>query len=197
MLIRRYTLTLVFALLTTSLNSVASPNLTSSALQTEAMIIARKFGGELKPQLKSALQAGGPLQAIEVCAEQAPAIADKLSKETGWQVKRVSLKPRNVGSATADSWESHILKQFDERRANGEPVNQITHSAQINNQYRFMKAQAVEPICLACHGSNLAPEVEQVLQKYYPEDKARGYTLGEIRGAFSLVKEMPINHAHE
>ncbi len=181
----------LLALSAISLPTVAdtTPSATTD-LKTQAMIITKKFGGELKPQLKSALQSGGPLQAIEVCATQAPAIAEKLSEETGWLVKRVSLKPRNNATAVTDNWEKKILMQFDERRAAGEPANQIIHYELVENQYRFMKAQAVEPICLACHGENLATEVEQALDRHYPKDTARGYSLGQIRGAFSLSKQI-------
>jgi hypothetical protein len=44
------------------------------------------------------------------------------------------------------------------------------------------------PRCLNCHGKpeNLAPEVKEMLAHLYPEDKAVGYELGDLRGAFSV-----------
>lgn len=180
-------------ILSTTLWSLAGATQSGADLKTEALIIAKKFGGELKPQLKSALQSGGPLKAIEICASEAPAIAEKLSKTTGWTVKRVSLKPRNSKTAVADRWEQEVLKTFEKRLADGEPVSQLVYDERIANRYRLMKAQAVEPICLACHGSHLAPEVEQALERYYPHDKAKGYRIGQIRGAFSLARELPEN----
>ena len=53
-----------------------------------------------------------------------------------------------------------------------------------------MQAQGVEPVCLVCHGQDLAPEVRATLEQYYPDDWATGYSLGQVRGAISLSKKM-------
>ncbi len=159
-----------------------------TALQAEALGIAKRFGATLKPRLKEALQTGGPVKAIAVCSTEAPGIASELSQETGWQIKRVSLKPRNQMTARPDEWERTILQQFNERLAEGESPEKITHGEIIDGRYRFMKAQEVEALCLTCHGKTLASSVEKALKQYYPEDKGTGYALGELRGAFSLTK---------
>ena len=45
--------------------------------------------------------------------------------------------------------------------------------------------------CLACHGKAITPQVLEQLDARYPDDRARGYGAGEIRGAFSLSKTLP------
>ena len=181
---------IIIAGLATSLASIshAAPN--AGALKGEAISIVKRFGGSLKPELKKALQSGGPTHAISVCSEKAPEIAKRLSGETGWQVKRVSLKPRNNQSAIPDAWEKRVLEQFDKRQASGESAEKMAFAEIVDGQFRFMKAQGVEPVCLTCHAGQLAPEVEAELNKFYPQDKARGYSLGQIRGAFSLRKDL-------
>lgn len=159
-------------------------------LEKDAMKMVKEFAGTLKPQLKESMQKGGPLHAIEVCSRQAPAIAQRLTDESDWIVKRVSLKARNHTTATADVWESEILRQFDQRQQQGEDPATITHSEVVNGQFRFMKAQAVEPVCLVCHGQHIPPDVAALLDKKYPDDIARGYDLGQIRGAISLSREL-------
>ncbi len=159
-------------------------------LKQEAIGIVKKFGGSLKPELKKAIQAGGPAHAIAVCSEKAPEIAINLSAETGWQVKRVSLKPRNATSAIPDAWERKVLQQFDQRQAGGESAAKMAHAEVVNGQFRFMKAQGVEAVCMNCHAAEVKPEVEAALKEKYPADKARGYTLGQIRGAFSLSRDL-------
>jgi hypothetical protein len=159
-------------------------------LQKDAIMMVKQFAGKLKPQLKEAMQEGGPLRAIEVCSRQAPAIAISLTDESDWTVKRVSLKARNKTTAVADEWENKVLLQFDQRQQRGEDTASITYSEVVDGQYRFMKAQAVEPICLACHGQTIAPEVLELLEKKYPHDMAQGYKIGQIRGAFSLSKRL-------
>ncbi len=53
-----------------------------------------------------------------------------------------------------------------------------------------MKAVPTGKVCLSCHGETVAPEVEQKLAELYPDDKARGYKEGDIRGAFVVVKPL-------
>jgi len=159
-------------------------------LEKQAVALANEFVGLLKPQLKQALADGGPAKAIGVCADIAPGIADSLSDKSGWRVKRVSLKSRNASRAVPDSWEETVLLEFDRRQAAGENPADMHLSEVVGRQYRYMQAQVVEPVCLVCHGQVLAPEVTQTLQEYYPDDWATGYSVGEVRGAISLSRNL-------
>jgi len=158
--------------------------------EQEAQALARAFVDRLKPRLKQALAEGGPGHAIEVCASAAPEIADSLSAESGWTVKRVSLKARNASRALPDSWELSVLQQFDERQAAGEAPADINHGEVYKGQYRYLQAQGVEPICLVCHGQKVADAVQESLTVWYPDDMATGYNLGEVRGAISLARPL-------
>ena len=159
-------------------------------LEKEAHAIVKQFVGRLKPTLVNALQLGGPASAIDVCSKEAPKIAIALSAETGWSIKRVSLKPRNSSTATPDKWETEILEHFNTHQALGETATDLYASKQLENQFRFMKAQVVEGVCLNCHGASLKPKVVVALAKYYPNDTAIGYSLGQVRGAISLSKRL-------
>jgi len=159
-------------------------------LAKEAVVIVQEFGGQLKPELKQAIMEGGPAHAISVCAVRAPEIARNLSADTGWYVKRVSLKARNDQTAIPDAWETKVLEQFDKRRAEGESAEKMAFAEIVDGKFRFMKAQGVEAICLGCHGAEIDAETEAALKQKYPQDRARGYTLGQIRGAFSLAKNL-------
>jgi len=160
------------------------------ALEREARQLAGTFVSKLKPQLKQAMAEGGPTHAIEVCATVAPRIADSLSAESGWLVKRVSLKSRNASRAQPDAWERQVLQQFDARQTAGESPADINFGQTSGDQYRYMQAQGVEPVCLACHGESLSEPVRQTLEEYYPDDWATGYSLGQVRGAISLSKNL-------
>ena len=159
-------------------------------LQFEAQVLAKQFVGQLKPQLKKAMTEGGPTRAIEVCASAAPKIADSLSAETGWTVRRVSLKSRNASRGIPDDWERAVLEQFDQRHKAGEAAANINYSEIVGRHYRYMQAQGVEPLCLVCHGENLSEPVQESIRQYYPDDWATGYTLGQIRGAISVGKAL-------
>ncbi len=169
---------------------VLAKEVNQAALKQQAVGIVKQFGGSLKPALKKALKTGGPAHAIDVCSVQAPAIAQRLQKETGWSVRRVSLKPRNAETAVPDAWEKKVLEQFDARQAKGESAKKMAYAEVVDGKFRFMKAQGVEPVCLTCHAAKVSPQVEAALQQKYPQDHALGYSLGQIRGAFSLAKDL-------
>ncbi len=158
--------------------------------EKQAIALANEFAGLLKPRLKQALAEGGPANAIGVCADIAPGIADSLSDQSGWTVRRVSLKSRNASRAVPDNWEKSVLLEFDRRQAAGENPADIRLGEIVGGQYRYMQAQVVEPVCLVCHGQDLAQETTQTLHDYYPDDWATGYSLGEVRGAISLSKKL-------
>ena len=160
-----------------------------SALEAEARELAGEFVGRLKPELQRAMQSGGPVNAVSVCADRAPRIADALSHETGWLVKRVSLKARNASRAIPDTWEVAVLQQFEERQLAGEAPAGMHYGELTPSHYRYMQAQGVEGVCLVCHGETLSAEVREALETYYPDDRATGYTPGQVRGAISLSKK--------
>ncbi len=172
-----------------SFNSLAQ-TVDTPALKAEAITTVKQFGGTLKPQLKKALSEGGVLKAIEVCSVKAPEIAKELSSSTQWQVKRVSLKARNHPSAIPNAWEKSVLEEFNQRQAQGESAKKMAKAEVVGDEFRFMKAQGTEQLCLTCHGSKLNTETKAALKKYYPNDQATNYSLGQIRGAFSLTKQL-------
>jgi len=53
-----------------------------------------------------------------------------------------------------------------------------------------MKAIPIQPVCLACHGEKISPEVKAELDVQYPEDRARGFNLGDISGAFTVKQRL-------
>lgn len=160
----------------------------------EAKGIVKTFATQLKGELEAAMKAGGPPNAIPVCKERAPAIAAELSEETGWSVGRTSLKTRNTASNTPDDWERAVLEKFEQRKAGGESVDTMAFAEVVETgsgkSFRFMKAIPTGEVCLACHGTSITPEVTAILDENYPDDQARGYTAGDIRGAFTLSKPL-------
>jgi hypothetical protein len=190
MSLNRHFLTALAATALLSVSPLQAEQVNQGELKKEAIKLIKQFGGTLKPELKKAMKSGGPAQAIGVCSEKAPAIAKNLRDSSGWYIKRVSLKARNSSSATPDSWEQKVLKQFDARQAKGESAEKMAYSEIIDGKFRFMKAQGAGNLCLNCHGAKVSPEVEAALKEKYPDDKARGYSLGQIRGAFSLAKDL-------
>ena len=176
-----------------AMNAMANEGQVNTEHVKQAQELAKKFGGQLKPELQKAMKAGGPVAAVEVCHSKAPAIAAALAKESGWQITRVSLKPRGA-NATPDAWETKVLEKFNAQKEAGTKPKDIQFSEVINtdngSQFRYMKAVGTGGVCLACHGAKVSEPVKQALAKYYPNDKAMGYSKGDIRGAFSFTKDI-------
>ncbi|MCF6281239.1 MAG: DUF3365 domain-containing protein [Candidatus Polarisedimenticolaceae bacterium] len=160
----------------------------------QSRAVVKSFMGGLKGELKGALKSEGPLKAVEVCNIKAKDIAAALSKKHGWNVGRTSLKPRSAANAP-DAWERGVLETFETRKAAGEDPKKMEHFEVVmldgKQVFRYMKAiPTAERPCLVCHGSKLKPEIAAIIDKYYPNDQARGYKAGDIRGAFSIVQPM-------
>lgn len=142
------------------------------------------FGGELKQALTGAMSSSGPVAAIEVCKTQAPAIAARVSKQTGLRVGRTSARTRNPGNLASD-WQAAVLSSWAEQRARGVDLNKVDYFEQLTDGgFRYMKPILLQPLCLTCHGAILSPDVEAELAESYPEDHATGYAAGDLRGAF-------------
>ncbi len=147
--------------------------------------VVKAFAGQLKGELQAAMAAGGPVAAIRVCKDVAPAVASELSREHGAKVSRTSLKVRNSANLPAD-WQSKVLQEFDELAAGADKPPEH-FEARSDGQFRYMQAIPTGGVCLACHGSELPADVQVLLEEEYPHDRARGYAPGDIRGAFSVV----------
>ncbi len=155
-------------------------------LVAKGQAISEQFVATLQPTLQAAMQTGGPVNAIQVCAVEAPRIAADLSASSGWTVNRVSLRARNQRSAVPDSWEAEVLADFDRRQLAGEPVGQLNTAEIVGDEFRYMQAQAAGALCLTCHGADISADVQAALDQHYPQDMATGYLAGQIRGAISV-----------
>ncbi len=159
--------------------------------------VVKAFMGELKKELVGGMKAGGPVNAIEVCNVMAPSIAAKHAEANGWEVGRTSLKTRNPDNAP-DAWEEAVLKQFEERLAGGEnPAKmEFYEVTEVDGAptFRYMKAIGMPPLdkapCLKCHGTEIAAPIGAKLDLLYPDDQARGYKPGQIRGAFTIQQPL-------
>ncbi|WP_028484452.1 DUF3365 domain-containing protein [Thioalkalivibrio sp. ALE17] len=155
----------------------------------------QKFASTLQGELMSAMQSGGPTEAIQVCNERAPEIARDISAETGIEIGRTSLKLRNQNNAP-DRWERLTLQGFEAQHAAGTPAADLPPRFGVveaeggEPKFRFMAAIPTGGACLTCHGSEVSGEVKHALERLYPEDQATGFREGDVRGAFTVTQEM-------
>jgi hypothetical protein len=151
--------------------------------ESPLLLKSRDLTAEYATQLKAALQhsmaAGGPVEAITVCSELAPRYAAEISRESGAKVRRTSLRFRNPGNAP-DDWEAHALMQL------AETGDAEFFAITPDGGARYLKAIPTGPVCVTCHGHALPPAVQDRLDEAYPHDRATGFAVGDLRGAFSV-----------
>jgi hypothetical protein len=162
---------------------------------------ARTVATSVPPKLLAVLQEeiarGGPESAIEVCKDKAPAMARAASEQTGWTIRRVSLRNRNP-KAVPDAWERAALEEFDRRAAAKEPPAKLERAEVVMEDgkavQRYMRALPTLELCTQCHGAadKLKPAVVAKLKALYPEDRATGFAIGDIRGAMTLRRPAPM-----
>ena len=157
-----------------------SANGDESALLFKSRELVAEYATLLQSELKKSMSTGGPVAAIEVCKDHAPRIAAELSDRHSVMVGRTSLNTRNADNAP-DAWEVEMLTRFD----SGSTLE--VFESMPNGDTRYMKAIPTAAVCLVCHGEALSEDVVESLDAAYPHDQARGYEIGDIRGAFSIT----------
>lgn len=148
------------------------------------------YAGALKTELLTSMKSDGPLQAMDVCNTRAKAIGNEVSIEYGALLSRVSTRNRSPDNIPND-WQSIVLESFEDRKQAGETFDTLSWYETVETdsvrEFRFMKAIPTGGLCLQCHGKDIIPAVSEKLAELYPEDKATGFGLGDIRGAFVVT----------
>lgn len=187
-----YAIFVLFAYAFTAIESRASDNFNDSnhsALIEKAENAIMVFQKALKGELMAAMQKGGPKAAVEICNEKAPQIAEKVNLNENVTIRRTSLKVRNPGNAP-DEWERQTLENFEKRKANGENINAIKAYKNAGDTFVYMKPIPMMGMCASCHGTNISKPLYSHIKEFYPDDKAIGFDIGDIRGAFVVEINM-------
>lgn len=135
------------------------------------------FKHDLQQALRSGL-AQGPVEAIAACRLKAPEISDALSRD-GVRLGRTSLHLRNPANAGPD-WVVSVLETYANNPSDRAPRNVSLQ----NNRSGYVEPIFVQPVCLTCHGDEMAPDVTARISELYPADRAVGYEVGDLRGVF-------------
>jgi uncharacterized protein (TIGR01244 family) len=123
----------------------------------------------------------GPAGAIGVCKDQAPAIAQAVSRERGVMLGRTSERLRNPKNA-APAWARGVLAEAPATSAPAGPRVFVNEDGSMGMMFAITAAGT----CLACHGdeATMNPDVKSALTAAYPRDRATGYKDGDLRGWF-------------
>lgn len=142
---------------------------------------------ELGKNLMGIIQKKGTLKAVTFCNKKAYPITDSMAVAQNASISRVSDKPRNPQNK-ASKKELIIIEKFKKAIANNQEYQPVTEIE--NGEVRYYAPITTNSMCLQCHGSpekNIEPKVRTTLKNLYPEDKAIGYDVNEVRGIWSIT----------
>lgn len=141
----------------------------------------------LGKNLMQAIQKTGTSGALSFCNEKAYPLTDSMAVAQHASLKRVSDKPRNPANK-ANAEELEYIETFKEVIANQESPNPIVKDS--DTKLRVYYPILTNAMCLQCHGTPNKDIETPTLKKLailYPEDKAIGYALNEVRGIWSVT----------
>ncbi len=152
-------------------------------------LAAQTVTASLKAELHTAMKAGGPAGAVEICSRKALDITSQVADElgvSGLQIKRTSLRIRNARNRP-DGLEKDILREYAQSDSQGLALEPRIVDAGL--VWRYFSPIRVGSLCVLCHGDvdRIARSVAGTLETYYPADEAVGYRPGDLRGIFSVT----------
>lgn len=152
-----------------------------------AQAAMQDLGQRLRGALRERMQSEGPIGAVGFCHDEAPGIADAVSRQHGLALGRTALRVRSPANAPSD-WQRSVLEDFQARFEAGTPVAELVYVQRdglpAGVALRVMRGIPVEAPCELCHGRAIAEPVAQAIAANYPGDQATGFASGDLRGAF-------------
>ncbi len=155
-----------------------SPPAATPTTQVErARAAVGKLKGALVGALTKSIEAGGPASAIGVCGDIVPRVRGEVST-ADLKIGRTSSKLRNPTN-TAPTWVAPHLADLEAAAADKRGPREVKLP---DGGLGYVEPLVTAPLCLACHGPTLAPDVKAAIAAKYPQDKAVGFKEGDLRG---------------
>ena len=131
---------------------------------------------------------GGFSAAAKYCSMEAYPLTDSLSTSYKVFLKRVSNKNRNPNNYPSEM-EKGILEAYEYSLEQGDQLGSNVQFIRPGDTILYNNPIVMpSALCLNCHGnsSQISDEVQTILKEAYPNDKATGYEVGDLRGMWSL-----------
>ena len=146
---------------------------------------------QLMETLQKAIKEKGPSGAVEFCNVQALPILKEVGDKYGVLIRRVSNDYRNPVDQALGEEEKNLLQAYEYNEQNNIKHESNLQKIEDGSVLLFTKAITIPGgLCLHCHGEPVKDIDEETLQKIdklYPEDKAKGHAIGDLRGMWSIA----------
>ncbi len=139
-------------------------------------------------RLNALIQQGGPVEAVGLCATEAPRLSKEVAALNGLEIGRTSFRVRNPANAPR-AWAARYVAA-----AAGKKADEVKPAVfDLGDRVGLLRPLAMLPACTRCHGpaAGLAPDVKDELARRYPRDQATGFAPGEVRGFFWVEVKKP------
>ncbi len=139
----------------------------------------------LRNALTSAIHNKGVQDAVVYCNENAYSITAVLASEN-ITIKRVAEKYRNPKNAP-DSADMVQWRAFAAAKANDDSLQPALIAGK--HIIHYYKPILLQPMCASCHGvsgKDIPLSVVAAIDSLYPNDKAKGFSAGDLRGMWKV-----------
>lgn len=137
----------------------------------------------LMSNVMTAVKEGGFAHAVQFCNVEAIPLTTNAVEGFGGSIERISDRNRNPDNYLKTATDKAVFKYFQEEATAKDTL------AFVGNEYVYYKRinLAMEN-CLNCHGDKgvINSAALTKIQELYPKDKAQGYHLNDLRGAWKV-----------
>lgn len=154
----------------------------------EAPQVAGTLKKNLMGNLSQVIKEKGTAAAVNFCHLEVKNLAAKTGKEFKgkYLFGRTSHRIRNPKNAP-EKWMEVYLANFQNKKQTDTKTQAFFHTTK-NGERFYLEPLWVTPMCLQCHGQNVAKKTNTQILKNYPKDQARDFRVGDFRG-FIWIKE--------
>ena len=144
-----------------------------------------------KTLMNALLTAGAdsvPEQAVSFCHEEAAGILSQITDAQHIKIQRVAEKYRNPNNALQPE-DLTVWNKWKTQLAQGQSlVSEVEVNPENHKVYRAPIFLGM-PLCERCHGdeNTFSPELQKTLASLYPQDKARNFRQGDLRGMWKIT----------
>lgn len=156
-------------------------------LKADYDTIATSSQKALMMNVAGAIKKGGTEYAVEFCNEKAMPITDSLSKQHHVSISRITNQTRNSTNDLKTETDEAVFKSFED---NPSLIDSLVKEGEKYAYYK--RINTAIPTCIKCHGnpeSDIEPATYTKIKTLYPNDKAMGYSMDELRGLWKIEKE--------
>lgn len=136
----------------------------------------------LMSNVSQAIREGGTEYAVEFCNLEAIPLTDSVAQRYNVQIQRLSDKNRNPDNALVLKEDIEAWEELKSGRKT------YIRPDEEGRAFFYKPIILAMETCLNCHGgkNDISESTLAVISQKYPNDKATGYALGDLRGMWKI-----------